>query len=81
MTFRTFKTRVPDRVLEAAKEAGGSVTSIPGEGLCCVRCEYGDACYRVLIDWVFDDAQHRPLCYRDLRPAAARAGHGALPAA
>jgi hypothetical protein len=52
MTFRTFKARVPDRVLEAAKEAGGSVTSIPGEGLCCVRCEYGDACYHVLIEWV-----------------------------
>jgi hypothetical protein len=52
MTFRTFKTRVPDRVLEAAKEAGGSVTTIPEEGLFCVRCEYGDACYHVLIEWV-----------------------------
>jgi hypothetical protein len=52
MTFLTKATRVPDRVLQAAKEAGGCVTKIPGEDLCCVRCTLGDACYNVVNEWV-----------------------------
>jgi hypothetical protein len=52
MTFLRFTTRVPARVLQAAKEAGGSVTQIPGEDFRCLRCEFGDACYNVLNEWV-----------------------------
>jgi hypothetical protein len=52
MTLFINRTRVPDRVLEAAKNAGGSVATTPGEDLWCVRCEYGDACYTVLNEWV-----------------------------
>jgi hypothetical protein len=52
MPIYSKKTRVPDSVLEAAKKAGGSVAKIPGEDLCCVRCEFGDACYNVLNEWV-----------------------------
>jgi hypothetical protein len=52
MTLLFNRTRVPDRVLEAAKKAGGSVVTIPGEDLRCVRCVYGDDCYNVLNEWV-----------------------------
>jgi hypothetical protein len=82
MSIHGKNTRVPDRVLEAAKEAGGRVAKIPGEDSCCVRCEFGDACYRVLNTWVStldDDAAPRVTAI--FRPAAARAGHGNLPAA
>jgi hypothetical protein len=51
MTFLRFTTRVPDHVLQAAREAGGSVTQIPGEDFRCIRCEFGDACYNVLNEW------------------------------
>jgi hypothetical protein len=59
MTLLFNRTRVPDRVLEAAKKAGGSVVKIPGEDLRCVRCEYGDDCYNVLNEWVSVDPRRR----------------------